>query len=350
VTTAPADVDVETTLLEYARLTRRVMERYLPNSGTAGDAGLAPLVRDYPDRPGKGIRPSLLLASCEGHGGSVRAALGPAVAVEMLHNAFLIHDDLEDESVLRRRGPTLHRLHGVPLAVNAGDALALLALAALNDRSELGTRLGERVTSEVLEMARLATVGQDMELQWRRHNVVDLAVADYLDLVLHKSCSYTTMYPLRIGAIIGTHGAIDDGHLADLSAFGFYLGAAFQIRDDLLNLTGSVERYGKEVLGDLHEGKRTLPLIHVLGNAGDRDRVWLAEYLARPIEDRSATEAEHLLGLMRRYGSIELATTWQDAIAAAAYDAFETAFGALGSGRHIAFLRAMVPYMVERTS
>ena len=70
-----------------------------------------------------------MLASCQAFGGSVQEALGPAVAIELLHNAFLIHDDIEDESRLRRGRPTLHELHGVPLALNAGDALAVLGMA-----------------------------------------------------------------------------------------------------------------------------------------------------------------------------------------------------------------------------
>ena len=88
--------------------------------------------RDYPARGGKGIRPALVLATCQAFGGSRREAIAPAATIELLHNAFLIHDDVEDESELRRGRPTLHQLHGVPLAINAGDALAVTALAVLN--------------------------------------------------------------------------------------------------------------------------------------------------------------------------------------------------------------------------
>jgi geranylgeranyl diphosphate synthase type II len=340
---------VDESLARYAALTREAMERFLPVDGL-GDGGLGRLVRDYPDRPGKGLRPALVMATCQAYGGSLREALGPAVAIEMLHNAFLIHDDLEDESVLRRGRPTLHSAHGVPLAVNAGDALAVLSLAALHDRAELGSRLGERVMAEVLEMARLTTAGQNLELHWRRENVVDLEPRDYLHLVLHKSCTYTTIYPLRIGALVGSHGAFEPATLEAITAFGFYLGAAFQIRDDLLNLTGSVDRYGKELLGDLREGKRTLALIHLLRAASPTDRAWLTEVLARPIVERGDTEARQLLALMHRYRSLDMAATWADALAQAAYDAFAPAFADLEPSPHTDFLRELVPYMVERSS
>src|SRR5205085_7307851 len=168
--TAATTVDVEETLARYSRLTRREMNRFLPDDGAGRDGGLGPLVRAYPDRNGKGIRPALVLAACEAYGGAIREALGSAATIELLHNSFLIHDDLEDESELRRGEPTLHELHGVPLAVNAGDALAVAALAPLNDRTELGARLSQRIMSEVLQMAIRTTAGQSLELRWRRDN------------------------------------------------------------------------------------------------------------------------------------------------------------------------------------
>ena len=263
---------VDDELGRYASLARREIDRLLPTDSPSDHSGLAPLVRDYPSRGGKGIRPALVLASCQAFGGSTTEALGPAVAIELLHNAFLIHDDLEDESAMRRGRPTLHRLHGSAVALNAGDALAVLALGPLMDQSRLGARLSGRVLDEVVTMARLTTSGQGLELRWRRDNVMDLSPADYFDLILLKTCCYTTMYPLRIGMLVGTQGLAEPEALDAVSEFGFYLGAAFQIRDDLLNLIGTTDRYGKEWLGDLLEGKRTLMLIHLLDAADEADR------------------------------------------------------------------------------
>ena len=81
---------------------------------------------------------------------------------------------------------------------------------------------------------------------------------------MHKTCWYTTIHPLRVGAIVGSGGTAE---LAPLVRFGFHFGAAFQIRDDLLNLVGDEQTYGKEILGDLYEGKRTLPLVHLIGRS-----------------------------------------------------------------------------------
>ena len=153
---------VETTLAHYSELTRGAMDAFLIDGQPGGQ--LYDLVREYPGRRGKGIRPSLLLAACQAHGGTTREGLGPAVALEMMHNAFLIHDDVEDASTTRRGEPTLHELHGVGLAVNAGDALASMALQPLRDNGLLGTRVAELVLDDFLTMVRVTTEGQAMEL------------------------------------------------------------------------------------------------------------------------------------------------------------------------------------------
>ena len=163
---------------------------------------LTELVRDYPLRGGKGVRPALLLATCEAFGGSAQRGLSAATALELLHNAFLIHDDVEDHSPLRRSRPTLHALHGAGLAVNAGDALAHLALEPLLADRALGPVLLRRLLGEFRRLVRQSTEGQALELGWRRDEVVDVSPEAYLEMVGKKTCWYTTVAPLRIGAIV----------------------------------------------------------------------------------------------------------------------------------------------------
>ena len=227
---------------------------------------------DYPSRPGKALRPSLCLATCESFGGNLEDAIPSALAIELLHNAFLVHDDIEDASLLRRGEPTLHRRFGSALALNAGDGLALHALGALRENIDrLGPRLSDRIMVEFDFMSHQTVAGQALELGWRRDNRLDLVPDDYLDLIMKKTCWYTTVMPLRVGALIGSWGTAD---LEPMIEFGFHLGAAFQIRDDILNLVGDPGVYGKEALGDLREGKRTLMLIHLLASAHPADRHW----------------------------------------------------------------------------
>src|SRR5262249_29738912 len=154
---------------------------------------------------------------------------------------------------------------GVPIAVNVGNATNLLALDRLRDNERvLGPAVARRIGLETARMLRQTLEGQALELGWIRDNVCDLSDRDYFQMCLKKTCWYTCIYPLRIGALIAGQGpALLDG----LSQFGWLLGLAFQIRDDLLNLVGDYERYGKEIAGDLWEGKRTLMIIHAYRNA-----------------------------------------------------------------------------------
>ena len=301
---------------------------------------------DYLERGGKGLRPALCLATCSAFGGEIEAALPSAAAIELLHTAFLVHDDVEDDSDLRRGEPTLHRQYGTALAINAGDGLAVLALGALRDNERaLGRRLAGRVWSEFDLMARHTVDGQARELGWQRDRRTDLTPDDYLDLIMKKTCWYTTLLPLRVGALIGSRGALD---LEPMLRFGFFLGAAFQIRDDVLNLTGSEAVYGKEALGDLREGKRTLMLIHLLAAASPRDRDQVVGYLALDPSQRSGEVAQHIMALMDDHGSVAFADEFARGIARAAGVAFEEAFAAAPDSPARRFVRELVTYMVER--
>jgi geranylgeranyl diphosphate synthase type II len=331
-------------LQHYDTVARQAARRYLAADDLSPH--LTEPAADYLERGGKGLRPALLLATAQAFGGRVDDALPSAAAIELLHTAFLVHDDVEDEADLRRGSAALHHLYGTGLAVNAGDGLAVLALGALRDNDEpLGRRLAARVWAEFEFMARQTVDGQAVELGWMRDRRTDLTPDDYLDLIMKKTCWYTTVLPLRVGALVGSGGAAD---LEPMVRFGFFLGAAFQIRDDLLNLVGDPQRYGKELRGDLREGKRTLMLIHVLAAADDADRTRLDALLALPPAERGPAQAGELCELMHRYGSIAFADHFAHGIAASAAQAFEQAFAAVPPSPAREFVAELVPYMVDR--
>src|SRR6266446_1226564 len=161
---------------EYGAATRTVLAGYL--APRAPERHLYDLVADYPRRGGRMLRPSLCIATARAFGAGLEDAVHAAVALELLHNAFLVHDDVEDESDERRGRPTLHALHGVGVAVNVGDALTLLGLRALIDnRARLGPRLTVRVLEEAERMARESIEGQALELGWRNDNAITLTEA-----------------------------------------------------------------------------------------------------------------------------------------------------------------------------
>jgi geranylgeranyl diphosphate synthase type II len=288
----------------------------------------------------------LCLATCQAFGGGVAEAMPSAAAIELLHTAFLVHDDVEDDSDLRRGEPTLHRKYGRALAINAGDGLALFALGALRENERrLGRRLASRIWSEFDFMARQTVEGQAIELGWQRDGRIDLTPDDYLDLIMKKTCWYTTVLPLRVGALIGSRKAVD---LRPMLRFGFFLGAAFQIRDDILNLTGSPDVYGKEPLGDLREGKRTLMLLHLLASASPADRGQVERYLALDRRDRSDAVIAEIFTMMQGHGSVAFTEEFARGIARSAAVAFGEAFADVADSPARRFVSNLIPYMVER--
>lgn len=247
--------------------------------GKRGSSTLHELILDYPLRGGKALRPALSIATCLGLGGQLEAILPTAATLELYHNAFLIHDDIEDESWWRRGKPALHIDHGIPVAVNVGDAMLSLSLQPLLDNVErVGLGPALRILRAVAKMTRLTVDGQALELDWVRSNTWQLGDGDYLEMVELKTSWYSFITPLQAGAVAAGAGP---ERLAPLESLGRYLGAAFQITDDLLNLRADPEDYGKEIGGDLWEGKRTLMLLHALRSAETEDRARAVQILAK---------------------------------------------------------------------
>jgi geranylgeranyl diphosphate synthase type II len=329
---------------DVSRLVRRSMLDAIPDGEP--HRWLYRVARVYPSRPGKALRPALCVATCRAFGGSDAQILPVAVAIELLHNAFIVHDDIVDGSERRRGRPTLPAEFGVGLALNAGDALAVLSNRILRRHAAgIEVDLADRLLHEFDAMALRTLEGQATELGWRRDGVEELRPEDYLDLIMHKTCWYTTMHPLRVGALIGSAGSAD---LRPMARFGFFLGAAFQIQDDLLNLMGTELEYGKEINGDLYEGKRTLPLIHLVRSANGKDRQTVERYLRLERAERTPAMVSEVRGLLDDYGSIAFASAYAKGIAGAALETFEAAFATAELGPDRDFIRAVVPYMVDR--
>ncbi len=338
-----ADTLVRDTLAEYGALVRAYLPDFLPKGEPA--RYLYDLLPDYPERGGKMMRPSLCLAAARAFGASVDQALLTAVSIELLHNALLVHDDIEDESEERRGRPALHALHGVPLALNLGDALALASIRPLVENLDaLGPRLAQAVFRETERMAWETVEGQALELGWRRDNVEDVGEADYLAMVMKKTCWLATIHPLRMGAMIATRGLAD---LEGLTRFGFFLGAAFQIQDDILNLEPD-EAYGKEIDGDLYEGKRTLMLIHVARAAEPEERRRLFAHLARPRSERGPDEVAWLRALMERHRSLDYARGVAQGLAGAALHEHEAIFAGLPDSRDKRFIASVASWIFRR--
>jgi geranylgeranyl diphosphate synthase type II len=304
------------------------------------------LIDGHMVRSGKAFRPSLCIATAEAFGCLAERTIPTAAALEMLHNAFLVHDDIEDGSETRRNRATLYREHGIPLAVNAGDGMQAMTLRILKANLEiLGPDLSWRLMEEFDHLLLESIEGQAMELGWIHDNNCELDESDYLQMVLKKTCWYSFIHPCRMGALIARGTSLD---VRRFDRFGYLLGAAFQIQDDGLNLTGAREKYGKEIGGDIAEGKRTLMLIHLMRRVTVAERGQIREILGKDRQRRTPDEIDWILALMRQHGSVDFARAAGRDLARAAGREFDTAFGDAPDGRAKAFLRAVVAHTIAR--
>jgi geranylgeranyl diphosphate synthase type I len=231
------------------------------------------LINEFISRGGKRLRPLLVLSSACAVGGKESDAMDAAIAVELFHNFTLIHDDIEDNSQLRRGLPCLHIKYGIPLSLNAGDGLFMLVWqAALNIKKQnlLAQKILLNSFSSVLE-------GQAIELSWYEQNIFDLSISDYLKMIGGKTASLLEGCA-RVGALLGGGTKKEQNALA---SYAYNLGLAFQIQDDILNLIGDQEKYKKEIGGDIVEGKRTLIVIDCLKKLDQTEKQKLLNILSK---------------------------------------------------------------------
>ncbi len=220
---------------------------------------------------GKMLRPTLVLASAAAADPSLRdsneALIVVATVTEMVHMATLVHDDILDEAELRRRGATLNHLHGNEAAVMLGDYLishAYHLCSSLEDPS---------VSRDIASTTNTVCEGELLQLANR--NNWSLNERTYFE-ILHRKTASLCAACCRLGAKLA--GA-DEVSVAALEAYGRKLGVAFQIVDDLLDLTGDTQTVGKTLGRDLEKGKLTLPLILHLQHAEEPEQVWMREAL-----------------------------------------------------------------------
>src|SRR5437868_956075 len=192
------DVLVGRVLAQARAEVQAELERLFAVRRQSGYGPLYDLLADYPFREGKGLRPAILFAACRAAGGQTEQALLSATALELFHNAFLVHDDVEDGSHFRRGKVTLFEAHGVPVAVNVGDATNVLAMEVLlNNTASIGVRKALQILREIERMARESVEGQAIELGWIAADQFDLEDRDYVRMAYKKTCWYTVIAPLR---------------------------------------------------------------------------------------------------------------------------------------------------------
>lgn len=292
---------LDSALEKYAAMVNEQIAEYIPRTGKPSI--LYQPIWELLDRGGKRLRPALTFLFCEAVGGRARRVLEAAAAVEILHNMTLVHDDIIDQSELRRGKPCIHAMFGLPAAINSGDAMLIKVFeAAADGPHDPVTKNGliERFAYRAFQITR----GQALEFELNtRQDVTD---EDVIEVLRNKTGALVAL-SCEAGAIVG--GATKK-QLSAATSFGESAGVGFQIVDDILNVAGEVHKYGKEIGGDIREGKRTIMAAHLVRSAPTSERNRFKSLLGRStITQQEISEA---IDMYKRYGSLGYAKRTAD--------------------------------------
>ena len=240
---------------------------------------------------GKRLRPAVLLLASKLCGARTEAALRLSVVVELIHVATLVHDDIIDNSDVRRGRPSVNAQWGNQITVLMGDWLYMTSFQiAMKERSM-------RILDLLIDITRKMVEGELLQLELEGR--MDVTEQQQLQISLYKT-AYLFSGCGRLGAMLGN---MDPAREEGLALYGRSLGMAFQLVDDQLDYTSAQKDMGKPVLKDLEEGKMTLPIIFMLRRARPAEKDFVRQVIRR--HDFSAANKQEILGLVWKYGALD---------------------------------------------
>jgi octaprenyl-diphosphate synthase len=279
---------------------------------------------------GKRLRPALLLMACGALGYRGEQRFNLAAVVEFIHTATLLHDDVVDDSTLRRGNATANETFGNPASVLVGDFLYSRAFQMMVDAQDM------RIMQVLADATNVIAEGEVLQLM-NMHNA-GLDEAGYLQVIRSKTAKLFEA-SARVGAILaGANAALENA----CTQYGQALGTAFQVIDDVLDYAGDAAVMGKCLGDDLREGKATLPLIAAMqrGTASERDLIRSA------IENGTVSQLDNVITIVRRTGALEIS---RQAAAKEAGRAIEAA-RSLPAGPHADSLIQLAAQLLDRQS
>ena len=265
------------------------------------------IAREYSDRQGGYRRPGLLMLTGQLFGAKLDDLVLPSAAMQASEDWILIHDDIEDNSELRRGMPALHRIYGTELAINAGDAVHIAMWKMIKDHIvKVGMEKGMPLFDKFYDMLELTVEGQFIETNFI-YNVRAIGEGSenlYLRIAASKTCYYSLYGPMQLGAIVaGKKGET----LNVLKQIGSPAGVAFQIVDDILDMTADEKVFGKKRYGDLYEGKLTLIILDTYKKANSSEKKKIDAIYKKRREQKTAEEITFLVDMINKYNGIEYA-------------------------------------------
>ena len=325
---------IEDILAEVGKEVEAEMERLLPRKGIEN---LNDAIWYHLDTGGKKLRPALAVLTCKMLGGDVNRAMPFAAACEIMHNWFLVHDDIEDGDTVRRDMETVWKKYGLAHGINVGDYLSDKVYELIIECGKRG--MDEKTLVRLLKEAVFTCIktaeGQTLDINLRKNN--NPAEEVYMKMIEEKTGYYLTM-PIVGGAIVA--GAPEDV-IKKVREVGMKMGPAFQIIDDLLDMTEGKGR--KEIGADVKEGKRSVLVVHCSSECNEKEKEKLFEILNRPREETTKEDVSFVKALFDRCGSIVYAQEKAKSLIA---EAKELANGLQPELRDI--LNSFADYIIER--
>jgi geranylgeranyl diphosphate synthase type II len=228
------------------------------------------------DLGGKRLRPVLLLLATDAFDGDLEAAMPAALAIELFHNFTLVHDDIMDGAEIRRGKETIWDIWGEDTAILVGDTMFALAFEYLLKTEHPGNK---RLLAALVRVAKEVCEGQQLDMNYEQEE--GISIPDYFAMIRLKTAALIGA-ALEMGAILGNAGEEDIRNIYD---FGINIGMAFQLKDDLLDAFGTVDKFGKMPGGDILSDKKTFLLLKTLKVANKKDKKILEDYIGQGWDD-----------------------------------------------------------------
>jgi geranylgeranyl diphosphate synthase type I len=269
------------------------LEKYL-SDGTPDT--LYNAARHLPMAGGKRLRPGLAMICCEAVNGDIQKVIPLSIALELIHNFTLVHDDIMDKSKMRRNISSTHIKYGEPTAIMAGDLLFTKAFESIHNMTG-ECKIFKNVEFGLIDCIREICEGQQMDLDFEKRKIV--AEGEYLEMIRKKTAVFF-QYAAEAGAIVGG-GSREE--INALNEFGLNLGIGFQIWDDYLDISSNIKTLGKDIGNDIRNGKKTLIAVHSLNNATGEEK----KAIDKVFGNTQATfqQIEEIYDIFEKIGSIE---------------------------------------------
>ena len=353
--------EIEEFLREIKPIIDRTIEKYIPRKFTeksvffeicppryaynleALNKAVAEPFWEFLDRGGKRWRPALFLLIIEALGKNPKEFLDFAIIPEVVHNGTIIIDDVEDSSEMRRGKPCTYKIYGIDIAINVGNAMyymPLITLMKYRDRisKEKLSRLYEIYVQEMINLS----FGQAMDIAWHKGlaNADQINVENYMQMCAYKTGTLARM-AARMAAVLAD---ADEKLVEKLGRFAEAIGVAFQVQDDILDLTSPEFAEKKGGRGqDITEGKRSLMVIYTLKKASEEDRRRLIEILNMHTSDQALRD--EAIAIMEKYGAIDYARNFAKKLVEESWKEIEEL---LPSSNAKEKLKAFAKYLIER--